>query len=139
MFSQDDLQKLVSIAGHALEIEDHFIAGCVATNPDLYGDGRPQGILRINNERYYQFLIIRSLMSGFPYRVEPERDTHDIALYADKEAKDYAALGELKRWMSSTGEVEIPALRRDIEKLKVRSDQCPGLYPKCGGQGTSWT
>lgn len=125
MFSKDDLQELVNIAGYALETEDRFIAGCVAMHPELYQNTDPAGILRFNNERYYQFLIARSLMSGFPYRVELERDTYDIALYASSDAgpKDFAAVGEIKRWMSSTGEPEIPAIRQDIEKLKLC--RCP--------------
>jgi hypothetical protein len=120
MFSKDDLQELVNIAGYALETEDRFIAGCVATHPELYQGTDFAGILRFNNERYYQFLIARNLMSEFPYRVELERDTYDIVLYAssDAGAKDFAAVGEIKRWMSTTGEPEIPAIRRDIEKLK---------------------
>lgn len=46
-FSKEDLQDLVNVAGHALEVEDRFIAGCVTTRPELYADGRPVGILRL--------------------------------------------------------------------------------------------
>lgn len=107
-----------------MEAEDRFIAGCVVTNQKLYKDERPAGVLRISNERYYQFVIARSLMSGFSYRVDLERATHDIVLYRSSEARTegYAAVGEIKCWMwDRTTPLEL--IRRDIKKLNQY--QCP--------------
>jgi predicted AAA+ superfamily ATPase len=110
------LERLIQTAGMALEAEDRYMLGAVTANQIAY-DGESGGILRINNERYYQFIVARALMSSMPYKVKVEVDTHDLLLEAPKTGERIAVI-EMKRWMSSTGEKEISGIRRDLfEKL----------------------
>src|SRR6266436_4553238 len=63
------IRDIVEIGGRALEYEDRFIVGCTTINAHLYDDKGPQGLLRIANERYYQFVVARALMSRYEYHV----------------------------------------------------------------------
>jgi hypothetical protein len=64
-----ELAKLIQIAGAALEFEDRYLIGAIAANQAAY-PGRHGGILqyKFNNERYYQFVVARALVSSFPFR-----------------------------------------------------------------------
>lgn len=117
MLHPDYLDELVSIGGCALEQEDRFIAGCVTVNPHLYGDKNPCGLLRIANERYYQFVISRALMSGYRYRVNIEEDRRDFVLRNGSDG-EWIATGEMKLWLSSRSETDLPRIRLDIAKLR---------------------
>lgn len=112
----DILKNLVSISALALEAEDRYILGAVTANKAAYS-GESGGILRINNERYYQFIVARALMSSMPYRVQIEVDTHDLVL-EEPETGERIAVIEMKRWMSPTGQPEIRGIVHDMrEKL----------------------
>lgn len=71
----EELKLLIKIAGTALEVEDRFFLGAIAANQVAY-PGEKSGILRINNERYYQFVVARSLASSFPYAAAVEVNSH---------------------------------------------------------------
>lgn len=107
---------MIATAGVALETEDRYLLGCVAANKDVY-EGDPGGLLRINNERYYQFIVARSLMSSSAYRVRVEVDTHDLVLEPAKTGMRSAII-EMKRWMSGSGETELPGISADVQKLR---------------------
>jgi hypothetical protein len=110
------LKQLINTAGMALEAEDRYMLGAVTANRIAY-PGESGGILRINNERYYQFIVARALMSSIPYKVSVEVDSHDLLLEVPGTNKRFAIV-EMKRWMSEKGEREIPGIRRDLfEKL----------------------
>jgi len=117
MLHPNYLGELVNIGGVALEQEDRFIAGCVTVNPHLYGDENPCGLLRIVNERYYQFVISRALMSAYRYRVNIEEDRRDFVL-RDRSGGEWIATGEMKLWLSSRSETDLPSIRSDIAKLR---------------------
>ncbi len=74
-----ELIRLIDIAGAALEAEDRFFLGAISANQTAYPGGKG-GILRINNERYYQFIIARALASSFPFAAAIEVDSHDLVL-----------------------------------------------------------
>ena len=120
---QEAFRQLIGISAQALEMEDRFLLGAVAANRKAYPDRNggaggvraAGGILRINNERYYQFVIARALVSSFPYEVVLERDTHDLVILDNKDKTKWFAAVEMKRWMSNSGESEIPGIRYDIE------------------------
>ena len=118
-FNKEDLEKLISIAAYALEQEDRYITGCTTVRQDLYNDGKPPGILRFNNERFYQYIIARALMSNYKYKIDVEKETHDIVLLNGELAtpREYVAVGEIKRWMSSSGGTEIQHIIRDLHKI----------------------
>jgi hypothetical protein len=111
-----DFERLVYIAGMALESEDRYYLGAIAANKLAYPHDQG-GILRMKNERYYQFTAARALASSYPYGVKVEFDTHDIVLhYPESDKKLYAAV-EMKRWMSPEGKQEIQGIKSDIQKL----------------------
>lgn len=118
------LSELIAIGGQALEQEDRFIAGCVTVNQDLYGDENPCGLLRIVNERYYQFVISRALMSAYRYRVNIEEDRRDFVL-RENAGGDWIATGEMKLWLAARADTDLPRIRADIGKL--RSPAVPGF------------
>jgi hypothetical protein len=113
------IQRLVTLSGKALKFEDKILLDAVAKNKLVYSkENESGGILRFNNERYYQFVIARALVAEIEYRVEIEVDTHDLLLNHSSQKR--FAVVEMKRWMSSTGESEIPAIRHDLHgKLPV--------------------
>jgi hypothetical protein len=113
-----EFKHLIQIAGTALEAEDRYIREAIAANPIAYPNGR-DGILRINNERYYQFIVARALVSSFPFAVTVEVGSHDLVLRYPHSPEKWFAVVEMKRWMSVEGEQEISAILRDInEKLR---------------------
>ncbi|ABA57640.1 hypothetical protein Noc_1136 [Nitrosococcus oceani ATCC 19707] len=113
-----ELKRLIKIAGTALEAEDRFLREAIAKNRTAYPSEKC-GILRNNNERYYQFIIWRALVSSFPFTARIEIQSHDLVLNYPDDASKWFAVIEMKRWMSSTGEVEIPGIIRDInDKLR---------------------
>lgn len=111
-----DLQTLTDIAGKALEAEDKYLISEMAKNPTAYHTCHG-GILRFNNERYYQFIVARAFLSAYPYIVNVEFDYRDLILkYPDNPNKWFTYI-EMKRWMSSTGEPEIYPICTDLTKL----------------------
>ncbi len=113
-----DFKELICIAGMALEAEDRYYLGATTANKRAYPNSQG-GILRMNNERYYQFTIARALTSSYPYGVKVEVNTHDMVLhYPDSDKKLYAVL-EMKRWMSPEGNQEIQGIKNDIQKLLI--------------------
>ena len=110
------LIELVNTAGKALEIEDQHILDAVAKNRTAY-DGESGGIIRFNNERFYQFVVAKALISTMPYRVGVEIDSHDLVLKNPTTSEKFAVV-EMKRWMTGVGNRELPKIRIDIhEKL----------------------
>ncbi|KUM02749.1 hypothetical protein KIF53_15525 [Chromobacterium subtsugae] len=112
-----DLARLVDIAGMALEAEDRQILGAVTANRVAYS-GESGGLLRFNNERFYQFIVAKSLLSSMPYKVSVEVNSHDMVLEVPDTGNHFAVV-EMKRWMSPNGEQELPGIRKDIfQKLQ---------------------
>ncbi|TVO59462.1 hypothetical protein [Denitromonas halophila] len=129
-------KRIVDASGTALEFEDRYLLGAVTANRIAY-DGESGGILRINNERYYQFVVARALMSSMPYKVKIEVDGHDLVL-EDPVTKERIVVIEMKRWMSASGKQELGGIRKDLgtklpaatAKLKIMllfSSNPPGL------------
>jgi len=135
MLHPEYLHELIEIGGRALEQEDRFIAGCVATRPHLYGDkDQPGGLLRFRDERYYQVIIRRALMSGYRYRVSTEegKPTYDFVL-RETSGGDWLAVGEMKKWTGE--EAELPGMREDIAKLQeaMRKYRVSGFFIVAAG------
>ena len=110
-------QELVQTAGSALEIEDRYILGCLAAR-----GGNGGGLLANQNERYYQFMIWRQLMSRWD--VKTELQTHDLVI---SYGNGKHAVIEIKRWFSASGDRELPGIRRDITKM-VDNKQCSQAF-----------
>lgn len=80
------------------------------------------------NERYYQFIIWRALMSAsssFPWRSERERGGHDLAFYDDK-TDALVAVAEMKNYFSNEGTKEIPGIKTGVD-LKLGILKIPGV------------
>jgi hypothetical protein len=122
MFGREDLKQLIDCAARALECEDHYLADCA--NARGWRNTRI-GICDNINERYYQFVIWRALMSSFRWRPRTERGSHDLAFY-NEETNELVAVAEIKGWWSSRGESEIPGIKRDIEE-KLGLLRIPGV------------
>ena len=116
-----DLQNIVNIAGQALMEEDAYLAGCLARRkPRPYTGDHPPGMLWRTREVFYQFLTYRKLLLCFPKLVDVERDSlFDFVIYSETGALE--AVGEMKRWMTTTGEPEVPLIQKDIDKIIRRN------------------
>lgn len=77
------------------------------------------GLLRINNERYYQFIIAKGLIAEYEYPIEIEKNTYDLVVL---DGNRYKTVVEMKRWMSSTGKSEIDGIKVDINNKLLPSD-----------------
>jgi hypothetical protein len=104
------LEELVRRSGFALEAEDRLIMGSATMK------GQHGGLLRINNEHYYQGVVWRALLSRWLVKVEVDR--HDLVIYDDAEPKTYVTAVEMKRWMSVEGNREISGIKEDVGKLR---------------------
>lgn len=114
MNMQNLLKELADIATEALKKEDAFLKNGAKDNPNYKNDKR--GILLLNYERYFQYLIARSIIASSKYKIQLEQNYHDIVL-SEQNHKSLAVI-ELKRWMSETGNPELPKITIDINKLK---------------------
>lgn len=106
MARTDVLENLIYRAGTGLEAEDRLLIGAGRVR------GENGGLLRLVNERYYQFIVWRSVLSTWRATVEESR--HDLHL---ADANGLAAIVEMKGWWSPNGEKELPGIGRDLAKL----------------------
>src|SRR5690242_6365980 len=110
------LRLLVETACKALKAEDDFLRTQIAQNPSGYPNQRA-GILRPGfvDERYYQRLVARQLLTWKPYEACLELASHDLVL---TQAAQWFAVIEMKLWMGSTGNATLPKILDDIRKLQ---------------------
>jgi hypothetical protein len=134
-FREDNLKQLVECAGKALEAEEQYLMNCVS-KPGA--KTTPRGLMQNKNERYYQFVIWRGLLSdpAFSCRSMTERYGHDLAFYEGKSERP-VAFAEIKGWWSDSGETEIPGIKRDLEKLEMRKVPGVMLIVTCSYKGNS--
>jgi len=107
--SNDILKDFISLAATSLEAEDRKILGLVRLR------GANGGILRLVNERYYQFICWRAAIARWEATVEV--GFHDLVLRRSEDDTHFAVF-EMKGWWAPKGETEIPDIKSDIEKLK---------------------
>jgi hypothetical protein len=125
MFGNDDMKLLVEAASRALESENRYIESCFKTRHWKCGENGP-GICDNLNERYYQFIIWRGLMSSsFPWHARTERQDYDLAFYDDAK-DDLVGCAEVKGWWSESGETEVQGIKRDL-KGKLGIAAVPGV------------
>lgn len=122
---KSELHSIVSLARDALKVEDTILQVAMGAKPALYG-ANPGGLLKIRNERYYQFVIARHLIGAQDRRVAVEVDQHDLVLF-DASSRAYGIAIEMKRWMSYGGDSEIKGIKRDISEKLCRSKANSGL------------
>ena len=113
-----EIKAIVEIASNALKEEDSYLSNSVKGN-SIYANDQTKGILRFNNERFYQYIIAREMLKVYPGYIDLEKDTHDLVIYGS-ESNKYKIVVEMKRWMSSGGASELPGIKSDVsEKLSV--------------------
>ena len=93
----ESLKKIVTIAARFLKKEDDAILNSIKNNQIAYKN-KSGGLLRINNERYYQFIIAKGLIAEYEYPIEIEKNTYDLVVL---DCNRYKTVVEMKRWMSS--------------------------------------
>jgi|GEM_PF-2339079 len=113
---------LLDIAIKELQTEDEYLRGAVAANPGTYpsnGKGNLSGLLRFNNERYYQYVVGKGLLRSYPYIVglEKGKEMFDLTLKGPGQVNGFYAAVEMKRYMTPAGKVEPPEIQRDIQEL----------------------
>ena len=111
-----DLKRFIEIAGLALEKEDRQFRSDIKANQTGYPQQKG-GILRIQNERYYQFIIVRALTSSYPYDAKVELNSHDLVLRHPDPPHYWFTVVEMKKWMTPQGQEEIPGIVDDINTL----------------------
>jgi hypothetical protein len=114
----DFYRDFTSRIGAALEAEDRLILG----SGRLWNEVRKGGILRLNDERYYQSILSRAMLSRWSAAVE-YHSRYDLVLFDADDPETLYAVFELKRWMGSSGERELPGIGADIRKLQKAT--CP--------------
>ena len=112
-----ELVSLVQMAGTALEIEDQNIRNAVSNNKKAYlnEDG---GILRIKNEGFYHYIILRSLFGNYPYAAFTQHNSRELVLKQAGSSQDPFAVVEMKHWLESKDSTAVTELAEDIEKLR---------------------
>lgn len=113
------LKKIIELSCEALRLEDEYLRTALSNN-ECYSPDK-NGLLSINNERYYQFVIGRYLYANLKMRIALESNLIDLVVFSDQANNDYEVAVEMKRWMSSTGNPEINGIREDFIKLEKTS------------------
>jgi hypothetical protein len=113
------LEKLIVLSCEALHLEDEYLREALSSNSCYSSD--KNGLLCINNERYYQFVIARHLYAQLNMPIALESNSIDLVVYSDRNCNEYEVAIEMKRWMSSTGNPEIHGIREDFTKLEKTS------------------
>lgn len=106
------------MAGTALENEDKNIRAAVNSNKRAYAN-EDGGILRIKNEGFYHYIILRSLFRHYPFAVFTKQNTHDLILNHPGATQDPFAVVEMKHWMKTGETSSIRELKEDIEYLRA--------------------
>jgi hypothetical protein len=109
----DFLSDFTICAGEALEREDKFIMEAGRAR------GESGGLLRSQQEKFYQFIVWKAVYSK--WRAEVEKDSHDLVLLDPTDVKKYLCIFEMKNWLSASGLRERPHINRDIQ---VKLTQC---------------
>ena len=118
MFGTEGVKLLVECASRALENENRHLEKCFKKRHWKISENGP-GICDNLNERYYQFVIWRELMSSFPWRSKTERQDYDLVFYDDA-TNSRVAVAEIKGWWSNSGKQELQAIKRDLKgKLEI--------------------
>lgn len=110
------LEKIIELTLNALKEEDLYLREALNQN-SAYSTDR-NGLLKINNERYYQFVIARYLFKYLNRKIGLESNYIDIVVFDEVDDTKYDVIIEMKRWMSSTGISEIGGITTDFVKLE---------------------
>ena len=110
--ANDFLKSLTIRAGAALEAEDRLIMGSGHIR------GEAGGILRLSNERYYQFLLWKAVLASWNAKVEEH--SYDLVIFDPSESTKHLAIFEMKRWMGAKGNEprDVNVINEDIERLQ---------------------
>jgi len=108
------LKDFVYRAGIGLEQEDRSIIGSSRIHDQI------GGILRIQQERFWQYIIFKSVYSKWKIEVEKFYGNfrYDFAKKSD-DSEDYDCFFEMKNWLSELGESELEGICKDIKRLNM--------------------
>ncbi|MCA7117841.1 MAG: hypothetical protein LGL72_00075 [Acidibrevibacterium sp.] len=110
------LKDFVYRAGAGLEQEDRNIIGSSLIH------NQRGGLLRVQQERFWQYIIWKSVYSNWEIEVEKVFGDHqyDFAKIAQP-GGNYDCFFELKKWLSEYGEAEIQGICDDIVRLNLEN------------------
>lgn len=117
---KEELATLVQMAGTALENEDKNIRAAVNSNKKAY-ENEDGGILRIENESFYHYIVLRSLFRHYPFAVFTKQNTQDLILNHPGESQHPFAVVEMKHWIKTREASAVSDLKEDIEKLRAET------------------
>ena len=108
------LSGVVALGGKGLEAEDRVIRGYVAAR------GESGGILRRQDERYYQHVVWRSVLARWNALLE--RNPLGAGKQIDLEVMNDGTphYFEMECWLSKSGKRELKGIRTDVEMVGRR-------------------
>lgn len=112
------LKSIVEISYEALKEEDAQIKSAMRGKTTIYSNCA-NGILHFNNEHFFQYAIAKRLALRLNEMIKTEVKHHDIVIGSNDSSS--SAVIEIKRWMSGTGNPELPKIDIDIQKLRESS------------------
>jgi hypothetical protein len=112
MTSASALADVVELGGLALQAEDCLVKAAVRHR------GEHGGLVRMENERYHQFIIWRAVLPLWHAELERD-DNSDLVLRSENEVHYF----ELKNWRGRYGETQVRQMQNDVDrKLRRRAN-----------------
>ncbi|MEM2145954.1 MAG: hypothetical protein QW279_11380 [Candidatus Jordarchaeaceae archaeon] len=110
------LQILESVKS-GLQLEDTILIGCAYLKSKNLQSAVKGGLLRYKNERYLQYIIAKAIDVETSWIVNTEVEHHDVELVNYLDSFPRHIFIEIKKWLSSEGEEELPDIIEDLKKL----------------------
>lgn len=101
------LEEVITRGSLALQVEDCAIRAAVRHR------GERGGLVRLQNERFYQFIVWRAILPVWHAVVE--LGWRDLIVDDGHDRHHF----EMKKWMTAAGETEIAGMKNDVAKLKA--------------------
>ena len=90
--ASDFLKEFVACAGAALKAEDQAIIDAG------HAQGQFGGLLRTQQEKFYQYIIWKAVIAKWPFEVE--KNYHDLIKVDPLDHKKYECTFEIKKWLN---------------------------------------
>jgi hypothetical protein len=110
------IKEFIECAGTALKEEDRSLVESGRRH------GRPGGLLRAQQEKFYQYIVWKAACEKWP--AEVEKDSHDLVFLDPTDGTKYLCVCEMKNWFSESGLKELPHIDRDV-RIKLNQSICP--------------
>ncbi|HVB17790.1 MAG TPA: hypothetical protein VNF04_14735 [Stellaceae bacterium] len=105
--SEDILREVVTLGGLALELEDCLVRTAV------YNRGKHGGLVRNQNERYYQFVVWRAVLARWDAVTEKTTEGWDLKVIVNDQNHYF----EMKNWKNGQESRQFRNMQKDVDKL----------------------